>query len=129
MTIDLNTFDQTTLTENPPAYIRQAPTYDPGTNTLIDSRKLSVMEIFTGDSDSYTISIEDQVKHIITAIKKEDIENCVIRVAGAQGTAIPASKPLWPFLPTIADYLDINSLYDSEETDKAFIGATKKLGW
>lgn len=45
------------------------------------------------------------------------------------GTAATRRSPLWPTLPTIANYADLDAIDDLDAVQSAFLKATKRLGW
>lgn len=44
-------------------------------------------------------------------------------------TAASIVPPLWPRVPTISDYADLDSIDDMDEVENAFYEAAKRLGW
>jgi len=41
----------------------------------------------------------------------------------------PDSESIWPTLPKLSDFVDIETLCDSEEIEDAFYQVSKLLGW
>jgi len=101
--------------------------YDPSAKTM--KRVSELIKYHIGNPDSFEETITDFIHGLPTTITKENANEEINVLAMEYGTAFNWIRPLWSKLPTIADYEDMDNFYDLEETEKAFLEATKRQGW
>ena len=82
-----------------------------------------VIRFSSNDTPALT-TVEESYKNLRTEIKTEFNDEWK-----SLETTIAYKTPLWSKLPTLADYVDIDSLYDPDEVEEAFFKAGKNLGW
>lgn len=109
---------------SPPAIVNKVR-FDPSKRDLkkiVDDVRFSM-----GQAD---FNVEPTISHIATLVTSTSLVlEDISRIIQAYGTATKLEQSLWPKLPTIADYVDLDALYDMDEAESAFYRATKHQGW
>lgn len=82
-----------------------------------------------GRPDIHEESIAARLASVTTSASQTPMLECADKIIREYGTAVKLEKALWPQLPTIADYVDLDTLYDMDEVQSAFYEATKRQGW
>ncbi|MGE3975836.1 MAG: hypothetical protein AB7F59_15030 [Bdellovibrionales bacterium] len=52
-----------------------------------------------------------------------------IQLVALEGTAVMLDKPMWRDLPTISNYVDVDTLEDDEETRELVFKSLRRQGW
>ncbi len=116
--------NQTSVALTPPAIISKVR-FDPSKRDLkkiIDNVTFSM-----GQADFH---IEPTISHIAALVTSANLAlEDISRIIERYGTATKPERSLWPKLPTIGDYADLDALYDMDEAESAFYRATKHQGW
>lgn len=110
----------------PPAIVSKVR-FDPAKrhlSGLVDDLKFSI-----GHPDIYGESVMARVATMVTSASQESVLGGISKIIRTYGTAAKLEKSLWPRLPTIGDYVDLDALYDMDEAESAFYEAKKRLGW
>jgi len=121
MNIDMS-YQQTTL--SPPAIERRIR-YDPNQKCFL--RPSDTLNF--SRTDHLDFSVAEFIQGTVTAYSIEPLLESINDFIRTHGTAVKLNSSMWSKLPTITDYLDLDSLYDLEETENTFYQATTQQGW
>lgn len=117
--------NQTTAAMTPPAIVSKIR-FDPDKRHL--TSLIDDVGFTAGRPDIHEELVTVRLAAIATSASQASLFEGVNKIIKAYGTAVK-ERALWPQLPTIADYVDLDTLYDMDEVQSAFYGATKRQGW
>ena len=120
MSADIH-LNQTNIS-TPPAIVSKVR-FDPVRRHL--SELADDLKFSRGNPDIYDESIMARVATMVTSASQGSVLESISKIISTCGTAAKLEKPLWPRLPTIGDYVDLDALYDMDEVENAFYEAKK----
>lgn len=116
-----------TMAAMPPPTIESKMRFDPNKRLL--SSLINEVIYTVGNPDAHEKPAAIRFAVIVTSANQAYILEGADKIIQAYGTAVKLENALWRQLPTIADYVDLDTLYDVDDVQSAFYDATKHQGW